>query len=738
MNQNFLKAIKRRDRFARYVITAGGVGIILSVILILLLITRVTIPLFQKPERTIYSRSDLPPELKAQDVLALGVDDYFENSYVFTRSGKLAFLSAADSHLKELRDLADGASLLSAASLGPHSYALRFEGGLMSRVELSFPPAFDAGGQRSIGYELKARDDFEAPEEAQDALRSLLAGDPQENFTRVDQLPDGEILVTRLSLETDFLGNEEQTREQARLTEGRGIAITALVADAEARYLYAGTAGGRLLRWDISDLQEPELLDDIDAFADGRRITALNLVLGDVSLAVGDETGGLSTWFPAPGEDGRSRLRQIHVLESHGAPVTDIYPSRRDKSLLSLDDRGTAYLDHMTSERHLLSFYSDSPLANVSLSVRGHAVLALTKQGQLLLWEVDNPHPEVSFRTLFGELWYESYPEPDQVWQSSSGNDDFEPKLSLTPLIFGTLKGTFYAMIFAVPLALGGAIYTSQFCNGRFRQYIKPMVEVMAAIPSVVIGFLAALWLAPLVEASVLSFILALLFFPLSFVVAVVLWQLLRRHTPLKRFGRGYEFLMMLPVLLLAGALVVFLGPLFEQGLFGGNFQLWLYNEAGMRYDQRNSIIIAFALGFAVIPIIFTIAEDALSNVPPSLKAASLALGASRWQTVWRVILPSASPGIFAAVMIGLGRAIGETMIVLMATGNTPIIDLSIFNGMRPLSSNIAVEIPEAPVGGTLYRVLFLSSVILFGMTFALNTVAEVVRQRLRSKYGRF
>ena len=169
-----------------------------------------------------------------------------------------------------------------------------------------------------------------------------------------------------------------------------------------------------------------------------------------------------------------------------------------------------------------------------------------------------------------------------------------------------------------------------------------------------------------------------------------------------------------------------------------GGFKQWLFDRFGARYDQRNCIVIAFALGFAVIPIIFTIAEDALSNVPGSLKAASLALGASRWQTVWRVILPSASPGIFAGIMIGFGRAVGETMIVLMATGNTAIIDGSIFNGMRPLSANIAVEIPEAPVGGSLYRILFFSAVLLFLLTFALNTAAELVRQRLRKKYGRF
>ena len=131
-------------------------------------------------------------------------------------------------------------------------------------------------------------------------------------------------------------------------------------------------------------------------------------------------------------------------------------------------------------------------------------------------------------------------------------------------------------------------------------------------------------------------------------------------------------------------------------------------------------------MGFAVIPIIFTISEDALSSVPEHLKAASLALGASPWQTAVRVILPTASAGIFSALMVGFGRAVGETMIVLMATGNTPVLDWSIFNGMRTLAANIAVEIPEAPQGGTLYRVLFLAALLLFLVTFLVNTLAEV------------
>ena len=165
------------------------------------------------------------------------------------------------------------------------------------------------------------------------------------------------------------------------------------------------------------------------------------------------------------------------------------------------------------------------------------------------------------------------------------------------------------------------------------------------------------------------------------------------------------------------------------------DFRVWWPEVTGLPFEQRNSVVVGFAMGFAVIPIIFTISEDALSNVPNYLRSASYALGASRWQTAWRVVLPTASAGIFSAVMIGLGRAVGETMIVVMATGNTPIMDLNRFSGMRTLAANIAVELPEAPHHSTLYRALFLGAMLLFILTFAINTVAEITRQKLREKF---
>jgi phosphate transport system permease protein len=151
-------------------------------------------------------------------------------------------------------------------------------------------------------------------------------------------------------------------------------------------------------------------------------------------------------------------------------------------------------------------------------------------------------------------------------------------------------------------------------------------------------------------------------------------------------------------------------------------------------YDQRNTMIVGFAMGFAVIPLIYTLAEDALNSVPSHLRSASLGCGATPWQTAIWIVLPTAVSGVFSAVMIGMGRAVGETMIVVMSAGNTPIMDWSIFDGLRALSANIAVELPEAPKDGTLYRVLFLTGLVLFAMTFVINTVAEMVRLRFRKR----
>ena len=292
-------------------------------------------------------------------------------------------------------------------------------------------------------------------------------------------------------------------------------------------------------------------------------------------------------------------------------------------------------------------------------------------------------------------------------------------------------------MLFAVPLAVLAALYTSQFVDPSLRAKIKPTVEIMAALPSVVIGFLAGLYLASVVERNLVAVLLMMPLLPLvrhvgRLAVAAAAASRVaagckpgigaRADPPAAARSAGWIAMLIAP----GGRSVA---------VRRRRAALAPERRSGLTYDQRNCLVVGIAMGFAVIPIIFTIAEDAFSSVPSSLTAASLALGASRWQTAVRVVLPTASPGIFSAIMVGFGRAVGETMIVLMATGNTPVMDWSIFNGIRTLSANIAVEIPEAPHGGTLYRTLFLAAALLFVMTFVVNTVAEIIRQRLRERY---
>ena len=371
----------------------------------------------------------------------------------------------------------------------------------------------------------------------------------------------------------------------------------------------------------------------------------------------------------------------------------------------------------------------------LAVSPRADALWALNDSNQLEFWRINNPHPEVSWGALWGKVWYEGYDQPEYIWQSSAADNDFEPKFSLTPLAFGTLKAAFYAMLFAIPLSILGAVFTAYFMAPKMRQMVKPTIEIMEALPTVILGFLAGLWLAPLVETHLPGLFAMLLLMPLLVLATAWLWHCLPPRVT-DRISTGWEAALLIPVILGAGYLSLAVSPFLEQWLFGGDMPAWLQHEMGIGFDQRNSLVVGMAMGFAVIPTIFSIAEDAIFSVPRHLTSGSLALGATSWQTLVRVVLLTASPGIFSGVMMGVGRAVGETMIVLMASGNTPVMDLSIFQGMRTLSANIAVEMPESEVASTHYRILFLAALVLFLFTFVFNTGAELIRQRLRDKYS--
>jgi len=258
----------------------------------------------------------------------------------------------------------------------------------------------------------------------------------------------------------------------------------------------------------------------------------------------------------------------------------------------------------------------------------------------------------LQWRYVLGPHQWTGYDRPVYIWQPVSAIH----KYNIVPLIVGSLKATFVALIFAVPLGVAAAIYVSQLAPPRLREWLKPAIELLAGIPSVVLGFFALIVLASVLQAVL-----------------------------------GYP-------------------------------------------SRLNAFLAGIALGLAVIPVVFSIAEDALTSVPRSYSEAALALGSTRWQAAWQIVLPAALPGVFAAVVLGFGRAIGETMIVLMASGNASILSWSLFDSVRTITATIAAELAETVVGGHHYRMLFMLGVLLFAVTFLSNLAGDFFIHRLKAR----
>jgi len=721
----------RVDLAARWVVGAGGLATIASILAMFFFIGFEVYPLTRGASVDGAPPLD-PPD--ASELLSVTTDEYRQILYGVSTGGVVRFFGADGALRNELTlEGLEGQRFVASSQRGDQML-LGTANGEVALVQASFEtrrgdstrtrvPRLNTHGRWPL---------FEG--QAVRYLAAAVAGDA--GTTLVASSGAAPVLLAVARTENLF-GDVQLTETRRVLPLRTESTVSALAVTASGKRAFVGTADGWVQYWDISDKEEPRLVDAVHA--SGRRdhaITALAVLIGDTSLVVGDDAGHVTVWFPVRDavQESGWRLQEVHNFTPHRAAVTVIAPSPRDKGFLTGDASGAIALRHATTAQTLLEVDAGEPLRSLNFAPKANGAVAALASGRLRTWEIHNPHPEISWQGLFGKVWYEGYEEPAYVWQSTGGTDDFEPKLSLVPLIIGTLKGTFYALLFAIPIAVLAALYTSQFMHPGLRGVVKPVVEIMAALPSVVLGFLAGLWLAPMLEDLVPAVLAMAVCLPLATFLFGAAWQTL----PASWRGRwrdGSE-LVLLTILLVVGAqLCLAANGAIENLVFGGDFRSWLWQEAGLRFDQRNCLVVGFAMGFAVIPIIFTISEDALSNVPQRLTSASLALGATRWQTALRIVLPTASPGIFSAIMVGFGRAIGETMIVLMATGNTPVLDFNLFSGMRTLSANIAVEIPEAPHGSTLYRVLFLAAMMLFLATFALNTVAEVVRQRLRRKY---
>jgi len=719
--------LKRIDRAAVGLITVGGAAVVLAVAGILIFIGAEALPLIAPARLT--PAGQVPIAGSSQEAgrvpaLAFGVDEYRAYVYTLDTGGQVVFRRYGSGEVVERIPVPalDGAAVVSAShSLAGGYLAAGLADGRVSLMQVRVTPEYDGERLKALGIELRDRGIADVDPEKR-AIRQV---------SYLDQ--DGQQFVAALVADREMAywwtdGDGKPSR--ARLSIPGTERITALRLGEGGR-LIAGTDAGTVYHWDQQG--SPRLTDASPV--GGGAITALEWVLGGKSWIAGSENGSISGWFRAPiGDDGAAAMVRAHEYAPQSAPVVAMAMSGRERSFATLGRDGSVVLRHFTSERVLADLHVAPPVTGVLITPKADA-LEVQAPGSILHFALANAHPETSWKTLFGKVWYEGYAKPEYVWQSTGATDDFEGKFSLVPLVFGTIKGTLYAMLFAVPVSVLAALYVSQFVHASIRSKVKPAIEIMAALPSVVIGFLAGLYLATVVSKHLVAVLVLLPLLPVFGVSGLLLWRQLPRRLAARIVPGTEALVVIVPMLLLAGWLAFAIEPAVEAWAFRGDVHMWITEALGLTYDQRNCLVVGIAMGFAIIPIIFTIAEDACSSVPSSLTAASLAVGASRWQTAVRVVLPTASPGIFSAIMVGFGRAVGETMIVLMATGNTPLMDWSIFNGIRTLSANIAVEIPESPYGGTLYRTLFLTAALLFCMTFFVNTLAEVIRQRLRDRY---
>ncbi|WP_428389875.1 ABC transporter permease subunit [Mucisphaera sp.] len=835
------------DRLARVLITVGGIGTIVAVSLVAIFLAYVTVPLFMEP--TVGGAESIEVSEASSvsaETLWISVDEYqlmalrgrsdggFEA--IDLRDGVMAAeevpfsgQAVTASSRWEASDTVvlgfeDGGFAVGSVGFetrfltideAPASWqalevgeSLRIGGEIAERIDarqlrvqslsVAFEPAIASGAEspvllidRNSGGDLNQT--VVMLTEARDVLRSI-------RVRRTENFLTGEITLRPRTTEVAFEDRPERMPVFLGLTALGDTAM--LVWD-----------DGQIDRYDLRRGETQGLVERVELPIEGNA-TIARMLIGRETLLVGTDTGKVAALFRTRTEEGAAgdgfQLLTAHVLGESTSPVRSLSTSSRSRLIAVGHEDGKLELIQVTSELSMLPEVSYGSLDAIAFAPKEDGIIAWS-EGGLVRWTFDTRHPEATFKSLFLPVWYEGYPEAQHVWQSSGATDAHEPKFGLMPLIFGTLKATFFAMLFATPLALLAAVYSSEYLTPAWRGRIKPTLETMASLPSVVLGFMGGLVVAPFVEQHLAAVLGAVVVLPIALVTGAYLWPLLpEKHGGAARRFRmvgvwsaiviglglgwlsggviesllfsgdvrrwldgqigsafGGLFLLALPVCCLASA--YWMGGLLTDRMRSSKIESssgaasanllkwgaillvgfglaavtgWLMTLAGLdprpgvldTYVQRNATIVGFVMGFAVIPIIYTIADDALTAVPNHLRSASLGAGATPWQTATRVVIPIAASGLFSALMIGLGRAVGETMIVLMAAGNTPVMDLNPFNGFRTMSANIAVELPEAVRDSTHYRTLFLAALLLFLMTFVLNTVAEIVRARFRKR----
>ncbi|MDZ4288284.1 MAG: hypothetical protein U0984_10010, partial [Prosthecobacter sp.] len=632
----------RWDRFMSSAIVFGGIGIIVAVLGIFAFILLEIVPLFQSAR----VEQKVSVALSAPQGALTGLDEWSELPFYFDGGAEVVFQPAKGGPAIKVPTGLSAETKITASDYDAlrKRILIGTDDGRVGFLGIHYQPQYDVSGIRTVMPSVTA--------EALQPLREVAAAAPIRTVAYADagdrklfaaiQEIDGRRTITTMSLrqKKSLMGKgkigvdrrDDLTALLQGLTPvrlligGTADSLVMLTDHGEALYFYLGAAG-----WELRQRFTP--------FPEGG-MNGIDFLFGDVSLVSYGRTGKVRIHSLFVPEGGATRLFGLtkEFQPIHG-PINYYQASQRNKSFLVGNEREAA-LCYATTASVRSSLALPFEAVSVAMDAKAEHIGLLDKKGLMHLYVVDDPHPEAGWRAFFGKVWYEGFAKPKYEWQSTGGTDDFEPKLSLVPLIVGSLKGTLYAMIFAVPIALLAAIYTAQFLSPRMKRIVKPAMEIMASLPSVVLGFLAALWLAPLIETRVPSVLLVIVAIPISAILLGWIWG----RVPIalrNRLPKGSEYLLIAPLMIALAVAGWKLGPELERLCFVAtmpdghqiaDFRLWWPHFTGMPFDQRNCLVVGFMMGFAVIPVIFTIAEDALSNVPPSLTSASEALGASRWQ----------------------------------------------------------------------------------------------------------
>lgn len=748
-----------KNSLAQWVITFGGIGVLFTLVLIFMYLLYVIKPIFESA--TVEPLVNISIE-SSSPILTTGVDELKEVAYTINQQGIIDFyplkvnkLTVGNEHhpvagekLSSFNGLITQEPLSQVIKSGIDYHLLLTDKGSAQLIRPTFTASYTDDTREiipNVTYPLG--DELLVIDEQAQIINKFAFRMNDEQAMFVAFTDDGRLIKTTLIAEDDFNYDAEyealyQEIDYSVSPESSQVQDILITPSMTMAFIRSST---QVSVFNLDDHYSVDLKGLISPkLADNEIITSMTLLSGGSSLLIGTSAGQVSQWFEISTGNGREFIQVRTFAASQSEAITGIYTEQFRKSFYTITPSGEMGMFYTTSHADLWrgkllesqpSAMSIAPRADGFISISPKTSKANNETFNLQLFDVENEHPEVTWQALWQEVWYEGYPEPDYIWQSTSGTDDFEGKFSLVPITFGTMKAAFYAMLFAVPIALTAAIYTAYFMTPGLRKKVKPTIEMMEALPTVILGFLAGLWLAPIIENYLPAIALLLIFLPLSTLITALVWHNLSKNLKSK-IPETWAPMILIPVMILAAYSAFALSPVMEVYFFGGDVRQFITNDLDMSFDQRNALVVGIAMGFAVIPTIFSMAEDAIFSVPGHLTSGSLALGATQWQTLVKVILLTASPGIFSAVMMGLGRAVGETMIVLMATGNTPILDWSIFQGMRTLAANIAVEMPESEVGSSHYRILFLAAFVLFVFTFIFNTFAEFIRQHLRAKYS--